>query len=245
MSTIIKVEKEVVLKFEDREIKLPIKLKENINEFWHHAIKKNPNLYNGQDYVIESMKETKEKIEMLVVKSSYAHYLYDERVGIKEPCYKCCSPWGGILLVTKDEYIVIGEMSHTTSVPYCLQIAGGGIDRTDIRNGVIHIDWNIKRELKEEMNLDLEEIEYQLEYLEYPSLKRNAYGFLAIGRMNQTKEELEVHFNEYKEYLLRNKLELEFNRLVFLKKERAIEELDGMTNPKRPYLRDLISEVIK
>lgn len=34
MSEIIKIEKTVILKFEDREINLPIELKENIKEFW-------------------------------------------------------------------------------------------------------------------------------------------------------------------------------------------------------------------
>ena len=49
--------------------------------------------------------------------------------------YRCCSPWGGILLITKDDYFVIGEMNATTSVPYGLQIPGGGVDIKDIENG--------------------------------------------------------------------------------------------------------------
>lgn len=125
MSKIVKVDKQVILKFEDREIKLPNEIKENIERFWVNAIKENPNLYNGQDYVVESVIETEENIEMVVVKSNYAHYLYDERVKIQEEKYRCCSPWGGILLITKDDYFVIGEMDNTTSIPYCLQISGG------------------------------------------------------------------------------------------------------------------------
>lgn len=245
MSEIVKVNKNVILKFEDREISLPMELKENINEFWNDAIKENPNLYNGQDYVVEEINETKEKIEILVVKSNYAHYLYDERIGIEENKYRCCSPWGGILLLTKDNYFVIGEMNPTTSVPYCLQIPGGGIDIADIKDGIIYIDLNIKRELKEEINIDLENIDYRLEYIEYPSDTRNAYGFIALAKINQSKEELEKHFKEYKEYLIKSELELEFNRLVFLNKQNAVKELDSMDNPKRPYLRDLIIETMK
>lgn len=62
---------------------------------------------------------------MLVVKSNYAHYLCDERIGIEEEKYRCCSPWGGILLITKDDYFVIGEMDSTTLITHCLQISGG------------------------------------------------------------------------------------------------------------------------
>lgn len=245
MSNIIKIDKTVVLRFEDREISLPIELKEKIEKFWNNAIKENSNLYNGQDYVVEKVNETQDKIEMLVVKSDYAHYLYDERIGIRDDIYRCCSPWGGILLLTKDDYFVIGEMNKTTSVPYCLQISGGGIDCADIRDGIIDIDLNIKRELKEEINIDLCDVDYKLEYIEYPSNTRNAYGLIAIAEIDKSKEELQKHFEKYKEYLIKNKLELEFNKLVFLNKENAVEELDSMSNPKRPYLRELFKKVTK
>ena len=245
MSKIVKINKTVILKYEDREIDLPIELKENIKKFWNNAIKENPNLYNGQDYVVETVNETKDKIEMLVVKSNYAHYLYDERIGIKENKYRCCSPWGGVLLQTKDNYFVVGEMNETTSMPFCLQLSGGGIDKKDIKNGEINIIANINREVKEELNIDIENIDYRLEYIEYPDEKRNAYGFIALTKINQSKEELEKHFKKYKEYLINNKLELEFSRIVFLNKGNALEELDSMNNPKRPYLRDLIKETMK
>lgn len=245
MSKIVKISKPVILKFEDREIKLPNELKQNIERFWADAIKENPNLYNGQDYVVESISETEENIEMLVVKSNYAHYLYDERIGIEEENYRACSPWGGILLLTKDNYFVVGEMNETTSRPYCLQISGGGIDIKDIKDGIINIHYNIKRELEEELNLNLDDIDYKIEFIEYPTKTRNAYGFLAIGKIDKTKAELEQHFTEYKQYLIDNKLELEFNKLIFLKKENAMQELDDLPNSKRPYLRELIKEAVK
>lgn len=244
MSKITKIQKTIILKVEDREIKLPNELKERINKFWNNAVKETPNLYNGQDYAVETIKETNDKIEILLVKSNYAHYLYDERIGIQEEKYRCYTPWGGILLQTKDNYFVVGEMNKTTSIPQCLQIPGGGIDIADIQDGIINIDSNIKRELKEEININLDDVDYKLKYIEYPNKNRNAYGFIAFGKLNKTKEELEKHFEEYKEYLIENKLELEFNRLVFLNKENALEELDSMDNPKRPYLRELIKESI-
>lgn len=242
MSKIVKITKPVILRFEDREISLPEEIKESIKNFWTKAVKENPHLYNGPDYAVEEATETQECIEVMVVKTNYAHYLYDERIGIKEDAYRCRVPWGGILLLSKDNYFVVGEMDKTTSVPYCLQISGGGIDASDIQNGIINIDSNIKRELKEEMNLNLEEIDYKIEYIEYPDEKRNAFGLLAIGKINKTKDELEKHFEEYKQYLVENKLELEFRNLVFLKKDNALQEFDNLNNPKRPYLRDLIKE---
>ncbi len=245
MSRIVRLDKAITLKFEDRKINLPNELKENISKFWKETVKENPNLYNGQEYVIEKIMETENTIEMLAVKSDYSHYLYDERVGIQQEKYRCCSPWGGILLLTKDNYFVVGEMDSTTSIPYGLQISGGGIDVADIdENGVINIESNIKRELKEELNLNLKDIDYKIEFIEYPNETRNAYGFIAIGKINQTKDKLNREFEEYKEYLLKNNLEVEFNKLIFLKRENALKELDNLHNYKRPYLRELIKEAI-
>ena len=82
MSKIVKINKPIILKYEDRKINLPNKLEENIKKFWNEAIKENPNLYNGQNYVVETVIETKDNIKMTVIKTDYAHYLYNERIGI-------------------------------------------------------------------------------------------------------------------------------------------------------------------
>ena len=65
-------------------------LKEKIEEFWKKAVEENPNLYNGTDYTIEKIEENKNEIKMIATRTNYAHYLYDERVGIKEN-YRCGS----------------------------------------------------------------------------------------------------------------------------------------------------------
>lgn len=63
--------------------------------------------------------------------------------------------------------------------------------------------------------------------------------------MNCTKDELKQYFEEYKEYLITNNLEVEFNKLIFLKKENALKELNNLSNCKRPYLGELIKEAVK
>ena len=245
MSNIIKISKTIIIKYEERETKLSKELKEKIEEFWKKAVEENPNLYNGTDYTIEKIEENKNEIKMIATRTNYAHYLYDERVGIKEKEYKCNVPWGGIILETKDNYLALGEMDKTTSVPYCLQIPGGGIDKKDIYKGIININQTIKRELKEEINLNLDDIDYKIKYIEVPDKDRHAYGFIAIGKLAKTKEELQEHFEEYKKFLIQNNLEVEFNKLVFLDENNAIKEFDMLKNPKRPYLSNLINEIVR
>lgn len=240
MGNVIKFNKEFILTYENREIDLPKELKDKINIFWNDAISKNPKLFNGDDYVVENIEEQDDKLIFHVVKSNYAHYLYDERIGIKELRYKSNTPWAGILLLTNDDYFVLGEMGENTSVPGCLQIAGGGIDQKEIKDGRIQIADTIKRELREELNLNLDDIDYKVQYLEVPTETRNAYGFLAFGKIDKSKDELQKSFEQYNCYLIENNLEVEFSRLVFLKKDNAIEELRQLKNSIRPYMEDLI-----
>ena len=136
-------------------------------------------------------------------------------------------------------YFVRAERDDDFGKATLIETAGGGVEVGE------ELQTAIQRELKEELNLNLEDIDYKIEFMEYPNETRNAYGFIAIGKINQTKDELKRYFEEYKEYLLKNDLEVEFNKLIFLKKENAIQELDDLPNYKRQYLRDLIKEVVK
>ena len=135
-------------------------------------------------------------------------------------------------------------MDKKTSVPHCLQIPGGGIDEKDICNGIVKVSQTIKRELEEEIHLNLDDINYEIKYIEIPDEERHTYGFIAIGNLEITKEELQKHFEEYKKSLIKNNLEIEFNKLVFLEKSNAIEELNMLKNPKRPYLSNLIKKIV-
>ena len=234
------IKKPIVLKYEDREINLPNETKENINLFWNKLVKENPNLFNGENHCVESIIEKEDRFEMIVVKTNYATYLYNERIGMPDRKINIMHIWSGILLETKDNYFVLGEMDKTTSVPKCLQVPGGGTSNEDIKDGILEIDINLQRELKEELDLDLNAIKYEINYLECPSEKRRVYGFLATGKLDITKEELNKHFEKYKRYIEKNGLEKEFSKLIFLDKNNALEELDRLNNPKREYLREFI-----
>ena len=245
MSKVIKIDKDIILHFQDRMINLPENIQKEIEIFWNKAVMENPNLYNGQDFGIESIKETEKSIEIQVVKTCYAHYLYDERIGINEEQYKCNSPFGAVLLLTKDDYFVVGEMNSTTSFPHGLQLPGGGIDVKDIKGDIIDIESNINRELNEELNLTLNMLDYKIEFISIPNKESNSCGIFAIGIIEMTKEELKHHFEEYKKYLIKNNLEVELIDIVFLKKQDAVQQLDAINKNKRPYLRNLIIEAMK
>lgn len=246
---VIELSKKIEVKKDNQKLELPQKLQMKIENFWKEQIKENPHLFNGEVYSVTKFEELSEKIKITIQKTNYSHYLYDERVGI-EGEYACYNLNGGILLETKDGYYVIGEMNKTTSYPKGLQISGGNLDQNDIKqDGKVDIINNIARELKEELNINLfdESIvrEYKIKYLEIPEGRRHSYAPMMKGILLITAEQLEKRYNKYKNKLKQNGEDIEFEKLHFLKKDNAVEELENLNNPRRPYLLPLLQLDIK
>ena len=64
--------------------------------------------------------------------------------------------------------------------------------------------------------------------------------FFAKAKLNLSKDEMNKHFEDYYNWLLRNNGELEIKRLHFLHKNTCLEELDKLNNQKKSYLRPLL-----
>ena len=241
---VIHTKKQVKTKTIHKKMNLPKDLRDKIDKFWEEQVKENPNLFNGEVWNVTKMEENKDDIVLTIEKTDYAHYLYDERHGIEEK-YACHNLAGGTYIVTKDGYAVIGELDDTTSYPRMMQVSGGGIDeKYDIVNGEFDLIKTAKRELKEELNLDLDNKEqidnYNFGYIEKPEGKRHSYCVILKAYSMYTKNQLEEHFNKYYQFLEETEGEKEFKKLHFLKLGRAVEELDKLDNPKRLYVRQLL-----
>lgn len=240
---IIHTNKKVITKTIHRKMELPKHLKEEIEIFWEEQVKDNPNLFNGEVWNVTKIEERENNIILTLEKTDYAHYIYDERHGIDDEKYFCHNLASGVYIVTSDGYGVIGELDDRTSYPRCLQVSGGGIDIKDMVNNEFDLVKTAERELKEELNIELNNkqqiIKYNFEYLEVPEGKRHAYSVLIKAISLLTVKELERHFNNYKKYLEENNGEIEFNKLHFFKIGKAVQELDKLDNPKRLYVRQM------
>ena len=241
---VIHTKKPVITKTIHKKMDLPQCLRDEINSFWNEQVAKNPNLFNGEVWNVTKMEETDISIIFTIELTDYAHYLYDERHGIEEK-YACHNVAAGTYIVTKDGYAVVGELDDTTSYPKVLQVSGGGIDeKEDLQNGEFDLIKTAKRELKEELNIELDnkkQIEkYNFEYIEVPEGKRHSYCVILKAYSSYTKAQLEEYFNKYYKYLEETDGEKEFKKLYFLKLGNAVKELDKLDNPKRLYVRQLL-----
>lgn len=233
----------------DEFIILPDDIKSKIKEFWNKARKETPTLWDGELLCVDEMNidENNQKINIICRKSHYSHYLYNERIGIERK-YSCSSLIAGCIFETDDGYYVIGELSRETSYPGCLQVSGGSADNDDIVNGNIDVINTIKRESKEELNLDLDNKnlikDWKINYIDLPEeeTKLHTYIIFAKATLKISASEMEKYYNDYLEYLKKNNLEIEFGKIYFINKNKVKEDLDSLKNPKRGYLEKVLYE---
>ncbi len=241
---VIHTNKKVITKTIHRKMDLSEELKEKITTFWQEQVKDNPNLFNGETWNVTKMEEQEDKVVLTLEKTDYAHYIYDERHGVEDEKYFCHNLASGVYIVTSDGYGVVGELDDSTSYPRCLQVSGGGLDtKQDLVDGEFDLVKTAERELKEELNIELENknqiSHYDFEYIEVPEGKRHAYCVLLKAISALTAKEFEEHFENYRKYLEENNGEKEFKKLHFLKLGNAVEQLDKLDNPKRLYVRQM------
>ena len=226
----------------DEQFELPKEISNKIDAFWRKAQKETPGLWNGELMCVSEYRRQEDEILITCKKSNYAHYLYDERIGLSNQ-YTCSSLVAGCLLETSDGYYIVGELADNTSFPYCMQISGGSVDNNDIENGQINIYNTIIRECEEELNIKLqnkEQVEYfKIKYIGLPE-KAHQYILFAKAKLTMTKDQMEQHYQNYLKYLQDSNSEIEFSKIHFIKKGRTVQELKAFGNPKRDYLECLL-----
>lgn len=230
-------------------IELPIKLKDEINENFENMKKTGANIWNGEVLCVSECNIEDDKVEIICKKSDYAHYLYGERIGCQKE-YECKNLSAGCLLETVDGYYIVGELDDNTSYPTMLQVTGGGIDKRDVVDEKIDVEQTIMREAMEELKIDLNDKKsilynrishiYVSEEGEQPGVQ-----LFSKAKTKMTAKEMKNYFECYYKYLKENNLEIEFKKLHFLKKEKAVEELKKLNKPKRNYLIPLLQMDLK
>ena len=108
----------------------------------------------------------------------------------------------------------------------------------------------MRREAIEELNFDIknkDQVEnYEIKYISPATDKIKTYEIIYKGNLKLDSKEVRKHFEKYYKYLKVNNLEMEYEDIILLKKETALEELKKMKNAKRKYILDIIeSDFIK
>ena len=216
-------------------INLPISniLANKIKNNWNEFIKNHNNYFDGEIFIVGSIKEENEIMNLEVSKGKYSYLIY----AIDHKELKVLTLFSSILFKTKDNYYLFIKNNHDR-----LNIIGGLASPEDFDNNIYNPTKCLKREVLEELGLDLDDksivSNYKMSFISLPGTEDNIYptGIVFMGELTLDREELIDYFNN-------NKFDDEIKELVFYQEKdyQLIESIDN----KEQYLPDLLIELNK
>ncbi|MGL4662468.1 MAG: hypothetical protein ACRCV7_02160 [Culicoidibacterales bacterium] len=175
----------------------------SITKFWERQQGMNASLYNGDAFLSSDGLYEKSESELIfnVYQTEYMNYFYNQKM--ENGSRRIFST---TLVVTKDDYIVLGETVDNTEQPI-LQFIGGAYDVVDILDGEIQTQKGMERELFEQLPIHYVDVNF----IKPMILVREESGetcIIYVTYLNVTKDQLE------KTYPMMSIQE--FSRLYFL-----------------------------
>lgn len=153
-----------MIRISDEPLFLPSEVRNRINDHWKRKIYHNDQLYNGDIYSINNISLGEDSVTIELCKSDYAHYVYTLD-GKCEHDLSCRAIAVGALIKTSDNKLALGKMANHTSFPNVIQCPGGCIEFADSHLGIINPLRTLRRELLEEIGIDIDGIEVARPYI--------------------------------------------------------------------------------
>ncbi|MDP5273589.1 NUDIX hydrolase [Chengkuizengella axinellae] len=151
-----KIPTNVKITVSEKLMDLPQSLQESINLYWDSLIKSGETFHRGDIFSIKKIKETENELLVTLHKTDFAHFLYTKHHKIPEK-FNCPVIVANGLILTKDNYFILGKMNNQTANPARIQFIAGGIDNKDIHGDTVDILGSLFREAKEEIGIDLKD----------------------------------------------------------------------------------------
>jgi hypothetical protein len=220
--TITPLTKKLTIRFSNKCIILPLDIQNKIDAYWEELIKSGKNYKRGEVFTVTKKVKFENHIDILVEKTDYAHYLYCQNVDtLGENGVRIIHT--AALVETSDNKTIFGKMGNQTSRSEIHQLCGGGIDNDDLRDGIFDLDHNIKKELKEELDVDIND-DKRIETFELSYFKEGGptdkMTVIYKVKLNETSKVFMEKYNEFVSYLQKNNKLPEFGDIIILNKDK-------------------------
>jgi 8-oxo-dGTP pyrophosphatase MutT (NUDIX family) len=196
--------------YKEQFISLPDEVRTEIKKCWKDTLSSGRRYTNGELFTIASMIDEGDCLDLSLYLTTYDHYIYSAKKNFVGR-YICRSLAANILFLTSDGYYVLAVMSDRTSLPGKIKFIGGAFSKGDVKDGEIDAFHCIKREVKEEIGLDMENqnIFHHASpkyFVTRPNL--SFLNILFVGALMIPQEELAAFFKEYKANTVSDDFEL-------------------------------------
>lgn len=206
---------------------IDFKIKLNVSKYWNEFIKEKKNYFDGD--IISVYKYDEYNRIIYLRKNKYSELIYSKH----HDDLDVRSFFVSVLFKTNDNYYVVIKNNNDKT-----NIIGGIVDEEDLDVDIYDSKITLKREVLEELNIDIDNekqvLNYEKRFLKTPNPGRN-YGIVYYGYLNMTKDELNKYFIDN-----RNKFDGEVKELLLLSREEVLN-LD-LTDNDISYLKEMIEE---
>lgn len=186
--------------FDGQRVELPSAILARVRRHWSELIRDNPHLYNGEAFTVTDVKEHGGTMTITLAETDYAHYLYSHQVGdLGQYTVRIIHP--ATLIISNDGRFIFGSMGKHTSRSGLIQCCGGGLDRTDIKDGVVQVAHRVTEELMEELGLDTQDTARVADC--YPAYLKSGgpTGKMTTVYVSHIKETAEEFLGKYKKFV--------------------------------------------
>lgn len=214
--------KKLIVRFSGEQIVLPHDVQEKIDTYWEKLLSSGKSYKRGEVFTVTKKEVFEDRIEILVEKTDYAHYLYSQNIGNLGE-YAVHIIHIASLVETSDGKIIFGKMGEQTSRSSVCQLCGGGIDNDDLRGDIFDFEHNIKKELVEELGIDTEDTQriksFELAYFKEggPTDKMTVIYRVIL---NETSIEFMKRYEDFVLQLEKNGEKPEFGEIIVLDKNK-------------------------
>jgi 8-oxo-dGTP pyrophosphatase MutT (NUDIX family) len=208
----------VKVNYTGRRVVLPSQYAADCETHWRSLMKAGRKHFRGDVFTISEEVIGSDGIVLSAELTDYAHFIYTiHRRSFGR--YGCRIIYASTLIVTSDGKFVIGIMGKDTFAPGKLQLVGGGVDQGDIAGHQIDLNRCIKKEIAEEVGIDVGNTSVVKSFEPYLLKTGGPSNFYsAIFKLDLTADEngLSLLYERHVQNLMRQGKSPEFSSLLFV-----------------------------
>ncbi len=210
--------KDLVVRSSDKRVVFPDDIQEKIDTYWANLLASGKNYRRGEVFTVTHVDESADRIDVLVEKSDYAHYVYCQNVDTLGE-YGVRIIHTASLVITSDERVIFGEMGPQTARAGIYQLCGGGIEARHLAGDIFDFDHNMAEELQEELGIAVADPtrvqSFRKAYLKSGGPTDKISVIYETVLLESEAEFLE-RYNIFEQELRKNNEEPEFGRILTL-----------------------------